>query len=94
MHSVHLTQDQGNEFLEMRNLSENDMDVFYHRELQGGCSERASFSVGHWAKKRQKLMCSHTFIRLVRLLFPAKTGGLRFMRFIDSVPYQGEPQGG
>ena len=33
---VRLTQDQGNEFLEMRNLSENDMDVFYHRELQGG----------------------------------------------------------
>ena len=86
--------DQGNEFMEMRNLSENDMDVFYHRELQGGCSERASFSVGHWAKKRQNLMCSHTFIRLVRLLFPAKTSGWRFKRFIDSIPYQGEPQGG
>ena len=86
--------DQGNEFLEMRNLSENDMDVFYHRELQGGCSERASFSMGHWAKKRQKLMCSHTFIRLVRLLFPANTSGWRFKRFIDSVPYQGEPQRG
>ena len=36
MHSVRLTQDQVNEFLEMRNLSENDMDVFYRRELQGG----------------------------------------------------------
>ena len=52
MHSVRLTQDRGNEFLEMRNLSENDMDL-RHRELQGGCSERASFSGGHWAKKRQ-----------------------------------------
>ena len=53
MHSVRLTQDQGNEFLEMRNLSEKDMDVFYHRELERGCSERASFSGGHLAKKRQ-----------------------------------------
>ena len=53
MHSVRPTQDQGNEFLEMRNLSENDMDVFDHRELQGGCSERARFSGGHRAKKRQ-----------------------------------------
>ena len=70
------------------------MDVFYHRGLQGGCSEKASFSVGHWAKKRQKLMCSHTFIGLVRLLFQGKTGGWRFKRFIDSVPCQGDPQGG
>ena len=94
MHSVRLTQDQSNEFLEMRSLSENDMDVFYYRELQGGCSERASFSRGHWTKKRQKVMCSHTFIILVRLLFPAKTGGWRFERFMDSVPYLCELQGG
>ena len=51
MHSVHLTQDQGNEFQEMRNLSENDMDVFHHRELQGGCSERANFSGGIGLKR-------------------------------------------
>ena len=32
------------EFLEMRNLSKNDMDVFYHKELQRRCSERERFS--------------------------------------------------
>ena len=51
MHSVRLTQDQGNEFLEMRNLSGNDTDVFYHRELQRECNERASFSRGFLDKK-------------------------------------------
>ena len=51
MHSVRLTQDQGNEFLEMRNLSGNDTDVFYHRELQRGCNERASFSGGIGLKR-------------------------------------------
>ena len=39
-------------------------------------------------------MSSLTFIRLVRLLFQAKTGGWRFNRFTDSVPYLGELQGG
>ena len=41
------------EFLETRNLSENDMDVFYHRELQRRYSEREKVLWGHWAKKRQ-----------------------------------------
>ena len=87
MHSVHLTQDQGNEILEMRNLSENDMDEFYNRELQGGCCERASFSWEHWAKKRHWLMSSQTFIRLARLLFLRVR---RFKRFTNSVPFRGE----
>ena len=39
-------------------------------------------------------MSSQTFVRLVRLLFPAKTGGWRFKRFTDSVPYLVELQGG
>ena len=39
------------EFLEMRNLSKNDMDVFYHTELQRGCSERESFSGGMGLKR-------------------------------------------
>ena len=51
MHSVRLTQDQGNEFLEMRNLSENDMDVFYHRELQGGAVRGEVFLRGIGLKR-------------------------------------------
>ena len=39
-------------------------------------------------------MSSLTFIRLVRLLFSAKTGGWKLKRFTDSVLYLGELQGG
>ena len=39
-------------------------------------------------------MSSLTFIKLVRLLFSAKTGGWRLKRFTDSVQYLGELQVG
>ena len=49
------------EFPEMRNLSKNDMDVFYHRELQRGCSERESFS-GGIGLKRDSSSCVITLL--------------------------------
>ena len=62
MNSVRLTQDQGSEFLEMRNLSENDMDVFFSTESSKGDAVRGQVFVGGIGLKRDSSSC------LLRLL--------------------------
>ena len=81
------------EFLEMRNLSKNDMDVFYHRELQRGCSERESFS-GGIGLKRDSSSCVLTLLLDWCSFFFQPRQAVRGKRFTDSVSYRGELQGG
>ena len=69
------------------------MDVFYHRELQRGCSESESFS-GGIGLKRDSSSCVLTLLLDWCSFFFLPRQAVRGKRFTDSVSYRGELQGG